>query len=103
MAEAVKRISTALQSEPQSQFLSPDVYSMSIRKSFVMSVDQAHAVHPNYAAKHEKLHAPKMNSGVVIKTNQNQRYATEFHYWFHYTRIDPQSWHFTRTRICRPK
>lgn len=76
MAEAVKRISTALQSEPQSQFLSPDVYSMSIRKSFVMSVDQAHAIHPNYAAKHEKLHAPKMNSGVVIKTNQNQRYAT---------------------------
>ena len=76
MAEAVKRISTALQSEPQSQFLSPDVYSMSIRKSFIMSVDQAHAIHPNYAAKHEKLHAPKMNSGVVIKTNQNQRYAT---------------------------
>eukprot|EP00560_Eucampia_antarctica_P006947 CAMPEP_0197824796 /NCGR_PEP_ID=MMETSP1437-20131217/2012_1 /TAXON_ID=49252 ORGANISM="Eucampia antarctica, Strain CCMP1452" /NCGR_SAMPLE_ID=MMETSP1437 /ASSEMBLY_ACC=CAM_ASM_001096 /LENGTH=490 /DNA_ID=CAMNT_0043424567 /DNA_START=8 /DNA_END=1480 /DNA_ORIENTATION=+ len=76
MAEAVKRISTALQDDPNSAFLSPDVYSMSIRKSFVFSVDQAHAVHPNYSSKHEKAHAPKMNSGVVIKNNQNQRYAT---------------------------
>ena len=41
-----------------------------------MSVDQAHAVHPNYASKHEKNHSPKMNQGVVIKRNANHRYAT---------------------------
>lgn len=28
------------------------------------------------AAKHESNHAPLMNGGVVIKTNQNQRYTT---------------------------
>lgn len=42
----------------------------------IFSVDMAHAVHPNYASKHDKAHAPHMNGGVVIKTNVNQRYAT---------------------------
>jgi len=45
-------------------------------RSLVLSVDMAHAVHPNYAAKHDKAHTPSMNGGVVIKTNANQRYAT---------------------------
>eukprot|EP00978_Attheya_sp_CCMP212_P001858 scaffold3824_cov48-Attheya_sp.AAC.7 len=74
MAEAVKRISSAL-SEKQHE-LDPDLYSVALRKSFMLSVDQAHAVHPNYSSKHEKNHSPKMNKGVVIKTNQNQRYTT---------------------------
>ena len=44
--EAVKRIITALSGN--SGYLNPDVYASAIRKSFVMSVDQAHAIHPNY-------------------------------------------------------
>ncbi len=44
--------------------------------SFFISADNAHAVHPNCDAKHDPDHAPRLNQGVVIKTNANQRYAT---------------------------
>lgn len=33
-------------------------------------------VHPNYEGKYEPGHAPRMNQGVVIKTNANQRYTS---------------------------
>jgi len=71
VSEAVRRISSAFDAEADS-----DTYAAAIRKSFILSVDQAHAIHPNYAHKHEKGHQPKMNAGIVIKNNANQRYAT---------------------------
>jgi aspartyl aminopeptidase len=71
MGEAVQKICSAFEDAE-----TVDVYAKSIGRSFVLSVDQAHALHPNYAGKHEKGHAPKMNDGMVIKRNSNQRYAT---------------------------
>lgn len=58
--------------------LSPEQeeYVKAIRHSMLVSADNAHALHPNYAAKHDKWHAPLVNSGAVIKINNNQRYAT---------------------------
>lgn len=73
LGEAVKRISSALTDNTAS---SVDMYEATIRRSFVLSSDQAHALHPNYASKHEKNHQPQMNAGMVIKRNSNQRYAT---------------------------
>ena len=60
VAEAVKRISHALGAGREN----PMLYDRAIQRSFVLSVDQ------------EKMHGPKLNGGMVIKRNSNQRYAT---------------------------
>ncbi|WP_417507136.1 M18 family aminopeptidase [Marinomonas gallaica] len=54
----------------------PEQYTQAIQQSMLISADNAHALHPNYATKHDQLHAPLINQGAVIKVNNNQRYAT---------------------------
>ena len=44
--------------------------------SMCVSADNAHAVHPNYAERHDPQHRPRINAGPAIKDNVNQRYAT---------------------------
>ena len=46
-------------------------------RSLLVSADMAHAIHPNYADRHEPQHAPQLNGGLVIKSNANQSYATD--------------------------
>lgn len=47
-----------------------------LANSYLISADMAHAVHPNYESRYETNHSPKLNAGVVIKTNANQRYTS---------------------------
>ena len=47
-----------------------------LSKSYLISMDNAHAVHPNFPEKHDPEHLPILGRGPVIKYNSNQRYAT---------------------------
>ena len=58
-----------------------DGYQRSLARSFLISLDMAHSVHPNYADRHEPQHQPKMGQGPVIKVNVNQSYATDGESW----------------------
>ncbi|MFZ9889541.1 MAG: M18 family aminopeptidase, partial [Myxococcota bacterium] len=48
-----------------------------IARSFLVSLDMAHGVHPGHADLHEPNHKPRLNGGPVIKEHVEQRYATD--------------------------
>ncbi|MFE2300112.1 M18 family aminopeptidase [Streptomyces sp. NPDC059445] len=42
-----------------------------------LSCDTGHAVHPNYAERHDPTHHPRAGGGPILKVNVNNRYATD--------------------------
>lgn len=52
-------------------------YLMTLADSFMISADNAHALHPNYTEKTDPVNQPILNHGIVIKYNANQKYCTD--------------------------
>ena len=54
-----------------------ETYLRRIAGSFLISSDNAHAVHPNYGEKADPVNRPRLNGGIVIKFSANGRYCTD--------------------------
>ena len=80
--EEVGSLSTAgaqgpfLKSVLERLYPDPALRQQVVASSLFVSADNAHAVHPNFIGRHDPDHMPLLNRGPVIKTNANQRYAT---------------------------
>lgn len=54
-------------------------FAIAIEKSFMVSADNAHAFHPNYAEKYDPTNHPTLGGGPCIKINSNCKYMTDAH------------------------
>ena len=70
LRDTLERINAALGGDDED-------YKRAVAQSFMLSCDNAHAVHPNHADKSDSNNRVYMNGGVVIKYNANQRYTTD--------------------------
>ena len=52
-------------------------YCTALAESFLISADNAHAVHPAHPEYADKQEFPVLNGGVVVKYSANQRYTTD--------------------------
>lgn len=52
-------------------------YRCMLADSFLISADNAHALHPNHPEKADAANRPILNGGIVIKYHGSQRYATD--------------------------
>ncbi|MGN0107857.1 MAG: M18 family aminopeptidase [Hominilimicola sp.] len=70
LRDTLERINAALGGDDED-------YKRAVAQSFMLSCDNAHALHPNYAEKSDACNRVYMNGGIVIKYNANQRYTTD--------------------------
>lgn len=70
LRDTLCRINASLGADEQS-------LRIALANSFMVSADNAHGVHPNYAEKADPTNRPVMNKGIVIKYSANQKYTTD--------------------------
>ena len=57
--------------------LDSEGWKAAVANSFMVSADNAHAIHPAHPEYADKGEFPVLNGGIVIKYNANQRYTTD--------------------------
>ena len=57
--------------------LDREKYMMAIASSYMVSADNAHAVHPNHTDKADLTNRPYMNEGIVVKSHAGQKYTSD--------------------------
>ena len=67
LRDTLRRIANGLQCD----------YDALLARSFMVSADNAHALHPNHPELSDRDNCPVLNGGIVIKYNANQRYTTD--------------------------
>jgi len=70
LTNILRRINEALGGNEES-------YARAIASSFMISADNAHALHPNYPEKQDPTNHPVLGGGPVIKINANCKYMTD--------------------------
>lgn len=61
----------------ESLHMTAEEKQMAYANSFLVSADNAHAIHPAHPEYSDKTEAPVLNGGIVLKYNANQRYTTD--------------------------
>ena len=56
---------------------SEEEYLAAVANSFMISADNAHAVHPNHGSEADPVNRPYMNKGIVIKYEAGQKYTSD--------------------------
>jgi aspartyl aminopeptidase len=70
LADVLTRISAGLGADL-------DQRHQALSRSWCVSVDAGHAIHPNFPQRHDPANHPVLNGGPLLKINANQRYATD--------------------------
>ncbi len=70
LVDTLQRITQCLDEDRQA-------FARAIANSLLVSADMAHAVHPNYADRHDANHGPRIGKGPVIKVHAELSYATQ--------------------------
>ena len=70
LSDVLRRINAALGYDDEE-------YNRAVASSFLLSADNAHAVHPNHPEKTDATNCVYMNEGVVIKSHAGQKYTSD--------------------------